>query len=160
MAKQVKKQTKKASKKSKPQAKKKGAVKKVSRVKAKSKVAKKKAAPKKKQLKKAASKKSSTKRKKVKKAKPAKKTKRSKANNPLLAPVTLSSELAALFGGKSEMPRTEVMKKIWQYIKKHNLQDPKNRRNIRADQQLKGIFKGKSSVGMFELTKLISKHLS
>ena len=160
MAKQVKKQAKKA-KKSKPQSKKKGAAKKTSRVKTKSKVAKKKAAPKKKRSKKTALKTSSTRRKKTKKVKEkSKKTKRSKANNPLLVPVTLSSKLAAILGGKSQMPRTEVMVKTWQYIKKHKLQDPKDKRRIRADEQLKAIFKGKPSVNMFELTKLISKHLS
>ena len=163
MAKQVKKQTKKTSKKS-TLKKKKGAAKKVTRGKVKSKVTKKKAAPKKKQSKKVASKASSTKQQKAKtkvvKKKPLKKTKKSKANNPLLKPVTLSPELAVIVGGQSKLPRTEVVKKVWQYIKKHDLQDPKDRKCINADEKLKVIFKGRASVNMFELTKFVSKHLS
>ncbi len=58
------------------------------------------------------------------------------------------------------MPRSEVVKALWVYIKKHNLQDPKNKRNINADEHLKKVFDGKATVSMFEMTKLVSKHLS
>jgi chromatin remodeling complex protein RSC6 len=69
-----------------------------------------------------------------------------------------SAALGAVIGS-SAMPRTEVTKKIWQYIKRHNLQDKKNRRNINADDKLKPVFGGKSQVSMFEMTKLVNKHL-
>ena len=58
------------------------------------------------------------------------------------------------------MPRSEVVKKLWEYIKKNNLQDPANKRNINADEALKAVFDGKETVNMFEMTKLVSKHLS
>jgi chromatin remodeling complex protein RSC6 len=58
------------------------------------------------------------------------------------------------------MPRTEVVKALWKYIKKHDLQDKKNKRNIVADAALKKVFNGKSVVSMFEMTKLVSKHIS
>ena len=61
--------------------------------------------------------------------------------------------------GSSAQPRTEVTKKIWAYIKKHDLQDSKNRRNINADEKLKEVFGGKKQVSMFEMTKLVNKHL-
>jgi upstream activation factor subunit UAF30 len=61
--------------------------------------------------------------------------------------------------GNSPQPRTEVTKKIWAYIKKHGLQDSKNRRNINADEKLKDVFGGKKQVSMFEMTKLVNKHL-
>ncbi|MBS1217533.1 MAG: hypothetical protein H6R21_666, partial [Proteobacteria bacterium] len=61
--------------------------------------------------------------------------------------------------GTGAMPRTEVTKKIWAYIKKHGLQDSKNRRNINADEKLKDVFGGKKQVSMFEMTKLVNKHL-
>jgi chromatin remodeling complex protein RSC6 len=67
--------------------------------------------------------------------------------------------LAAVVGA-GPMPRSEVVKKLWEYIKKNNLQDPKNKRNINADEKLKKVFGGKSVVNMFEMTKLVSKHLS
>lgn len=73
-------------------------------------------------------------------------------------PLTPSATLAAVIGA-APAPRTEVTKKIWEYIKKHNLQDPANKRNINADDKLKPIFK-KPQVTMFELTKLVSEHLS
>ena len=66
--------------------------------------------------------------------------------------------LAAVVGEKA-IPRTEVTKKIWTYIKKHGLQDKKNRRNINADDKLLAVFGGKKQVSMFEMTKLVSKHL-
>ena len=69
-----------------------------------------------------------------------------------------SADLAKVVGSKP-LPRTEVVKKLWVYIKKNGLQDKKNRRNINADAALKVVFGGKSVVNMFEMTKLVSKHL-
>ncbi len=82
-----------------------------------------------------------------------------KANSAFMKPMTISSELAAVVG-KGPMPRSEVTKKIWVYIKKNDLQDPKNKRNINADDALKAVFGGKKTVSMFEMTKLLSAHLS
>ncbi len=82
-----------------------------------------------------------------------------KANSAFMKPLTVSPDLAAVVG-KGPMPRSEVVKAIWVYIKKHNLQDPKNKRNINADENLKKVFGGKAVVNMFEMTKLVSKHLS
>jgi chromatin remodeling complex protein RSC6 len=76
-----------------------------------------------------------------------------------MKPLNVSSELAAVVG-KGPMPRSEVVKKLWVYIKAKDLQDPTNKRNIRADEHLKKVFDGKSIVNMFEMTKLVSKHLS
>ena len=81
-----------------------------------------------------------------------------KPNAAFMKPVTPSATLAAVVGDKP-VPRTEVTKRIWAYIKKNNLQDKVNRRNIKADDKLKAIFGGKSMVTMFEMTKLVSKHL-
>ena len=81
-----------------------------------------------------------------------------KAIAAFIAPLTPSAHLAEVTGSKA-LPRTEVAKKMWAYIKKHNLQDKKNRRNINADDTLKAIFGGKKTVSMFEMTKLVSKHL-
>ena len=75
-----------------------------------------------------------------------------------MKPMTLSADLAAVIGA-APLPRTEVTKKIWEYSKKNNLQDAANKRNINADAKLKVIF-GKDQVTMFEMTKLISAHLS
>ena len=80
------------------------------------------------------------------------------ANAAFMKPVTPSPALAAVVGAKP-LPRTEVTKKLWAYIKKNNLQDAKNRRNINADAVLKPIFGGKATVNMFEMTKLVGKHL-
>lgn len=80
------------------------------------------------------------------------------ANAAFMKPMTPSPQLAAIIGA-TPMPRTEVTKKVWEYIKKHNLQDAANKRNINADAKLKEIFK-KPQVSMFEMTKLISGHLS
>ncbi len=91
----------------------------------------------------------------VKKA--AKKTAR-KPNAAFMKPVTPSSDLAVVVGAKP-IPRTEVTKKLWAYIKKNNLQDPKNKRMIKADPSLKTVFGGKATVNMFEMTKLVGKHL-
>ncbi|MEK7388756.1 MAG: SWIB/MDM2 domain-containing protein [Elusimicrobiota bacterium] len=82
-----------------------------------------------------------------------------KANATFMKPLTPSEKLAEVVGTKP-LPRTEVVKKLWAYIKKNNLQDKKNKRNINADAALKAVFGGKSVVNMFEMTKLVSKHLS
>jgi upstream activation factor subunit UAF30 len=82
-----------------------------------------------------------------------------KLNPALSKPMNLSSELEAVIGS-GPMPRSEVVKKIWEYIKKNDLQNPKNKRNIIADDKLKPIFGGKGEVSMFEMTKLVSGHLS
>ena len=82
-----------------------------------------------------------------------------KANSAFMKPMTVSPELAEVVG-KGPMPRSEVVKALWVYIKKHDLQDPKNKRNINADANLKAVFGGKAMVNMFEMTKLVSKHLS
>lgn len=76
-----------------------------------------------------------------------------------MKPLNVSDDLAAVVG-KGPMPRSEVVKELWAYIKKNNLQDPKNKRNINADAALKKVFDGKDTVNMFEMTKLVSKHLS
>lgn len=73
--------------------------------------------------------------------------------------MTISPVLAAVIGAAA-IPRTEVTKKVWEYIKKHKLQDEANKRNINADDKLKAVFDGKKQVSMFEMTKLISGHLS
>jgi len=92
----------------------------------------------------------------VKKA-PAKKTKR-KLNPALLKPYTPSAALAEVVGSKA-IPRSEVVKKLWVYIKANKLQDSKNKRMINADAKLKPVFSGKGQVSMFEMAKHISKHL-
>ena len=115
----------------------------------------KKAAPKK-----AAAKKTAKKAKPAKKAAPKKKasgTKR-KPNAAFMKPMTPSASLAAVIGS-TPVPRTEVTKKLWAYIKKNDLQDSKNRRNINADDKLKEVFGGKRTVSMFEMTKLVAGHL-
>ena len=76
-----------------------------------------------------------------------------------MQPMKPSKDLAAVVG-EGPMPRTEVTKKLWAYIKKNDLQDAKNRRNINADEKLGKIFGGKKAVNMFEMTKLVNKHLS
>lgn len=76
-----------------------------------------------------------------------------------MKPMNVSAELAEVVG-KGPMPRSEVVKKLWVYIKEHNLQDAQNKRNINADANLKKVFDGKGTVSMFEMTKLVSKHLS
>jgi upstream activation factor subunit UAF30 len=84
------------------------------------------------------------------------KTKR-KPNAAFMKPVTPNEKLAAVVGA-APLPRTELTKKLWVYIKKHNLQDKKNRRMINADAALKVVFGGKSQVSMFDMTKLVSKN--
>ena len=108
---------------------------------------------KKKATKKAAPKKAA----KTKKA-PAKKASKRKPNAAFMKKLSVSDALAAVIGA-GERARTEVVSALWKYIKKHNLQDPKNRRNILADDKLKAVFGGKSMVNMFEMTKHVSKHL-
>jgi upstream activation factor subunit UAF30 len=91
-----------------------------------------------------------------------KKTKTKSKRKPSAAfmkPMTIGAALQPVVGTKA-IPRTEVVKKLWAYIKKNNLQDKKERRNINADETLKKVFGGKKTVSMFEMTKLVSKHLS
>ena len=87
-----------------------------------------------------------------------KKSSKRKPNAAFMKAMTPSAALAEVVGSKP-MPRTEVTKKIWQYIKRKGLQDSKNRRNINADDKLKEVFGGKKTVSMFEVTKLVNKHL-
>lgn len=115
----------------------------------------KKAAPKK-AAKKAAPKKAAPK-KAAKKAAPKKKSAR-KPNAAFMAPLTPSATLGEVIGAKP-VARTEAIKKIWDYIKKNKLQDTANKRNINADAKLKALFDGKSQVSMFDLAKIINKHL-
>lgn len=82
-----------------------------------------------------------------------------KANSAFMKPLNVSADLAAVVG-KGPMPRSEVVKALWVYIKGNNLQDPTNKRNINADEKLKKVFGGKAVVNMFEMTKLVAKHLS
>jgi len=102
-------------------------------------------------------KKVATKVKAVKKA-VTKKVKRT-PNPAFMKPMQISEALAKVVGSKP-LPRTEVTKKLWEYIKKNKLQDAVNKREINADENLKTVFGGKSKVSMFEMTKLVSKHLS
>jgi upstream activation factor subunit UAF30 len=88
----------------------------------------------------------------------AKKATKRKPNAAFMKPVTPSAALAEVVGAKP-MPRTEVTKKLWAYIKKNGLQDKKNKRMINSDDALKAVFAGKKTVNMFEMTKLVSKHL-
>jgi chromatin remodeling complex protein RSC6 len=81
-----------------------------------------------------------------------------KPSAAFMKPMTPSDALAEVIGAKA-LPRTQVTKKLWEYIKKHKLQDAKNRRNINADAKLKKVFGGKGTVNMFEMTRLVSKHL-
>jgi upstream activation factor subunit UAF30 len=90
--------------------------------------------------------------------KPAKKSAR-KPNAAFMKPMQPDDALAEIVGSKA-IPRTEITKKLWAYIKKNGLQDAKNKRNINADDKLKAVFGGKKTVNMFEMTKLIAKHVS
>lgn len=102
----------------------------------------------------------------VKKAKPAKANSKAKGkakgkrkpNPEFMKPMQPSESLAKIVGSKP-LPRTEVTKRVWAYIKKHGLQDKVNKRQINADENLKEVFGGKKSVNMFEMTKLVNKHL-
>ncbi len=102
-----------------------------------------------------AAKKKSTKKTTAKKKAGAKR----KPNAAFMKAMQPSSTLAAVIGGNA-MPRTEVTKKIWNYIKRNSLQDSKNKRMINADDKLRAVFGGKKQVSMFEMTKLVNKHLS
>jgi chromatin remodeling complex protein RSC6 len=86
------------------------------------------------------------------------KKKKRKPNPAFMKPMQPDAQLSAVVGDRP-MPRTEVTKKIWDYIKKNNLQDSKNRRMINADEKLKSVFNGKRQVSMFEMTKLVNQHL-
>ena len=88
----------------------------------------------------------------------AKKKSGRKPSAAFMKPMTPSAALSEVVGSKP-LPRTEVTKKLWAYIKKNGLQDKKNKRMINANAELKAVFGGKSSVNMFEMTKLVSKHL-
>ena len=81
-----------------------------------------------------------------------------KPNQAFMKPLQPDSALAEVVGSKP-IPRTEITKRLWVYIKKNKLQDPKNRRKIRADEALKAVFNGKKEVDMFEMTKLVAKHV-
>jgi len=91
-------------------------------------------------------------------AKPKAKKSARKPNAAFMKPLTPSSELAQVVGAKP-LPRTEATSALWRYIKKNGLQDAKNKRMIKADPALKAVFGGKATVNMFEMTKLVSKHL-
>ena len=100
--------------------------------------------------------------KKAAKKKPAKKAAKKKSarkpNAAFMAPLNLSPALGEIVGNKP-LPRTQIIKKLWDYIKKNNLQDSKNRRMINGDAKLKAIFGGKSQVSMFELAKIVNNHV-
>ena len=98
-------------------------------------------------------------RKAAKKAAPKKAKTKRKPNPAFMKPMQPSPALAAVVGTKP-LPRSAVAKGLWAYIKKHDLQDKKNRRNINADSALQAVFNGKKQVSMFEMTKLVNKHLS
>ncbi|HWW02904.1 MAG TPA: SWIB/MDM2 domain-containing protein [Candidatus Acidoferrum sp.] len=80
------------------------------------------------------------------------------ANAAFMKPVQPDEKLAAIIGHEA-VPRTEVTRKLWEYIRNHNLQDPENRTFIKADENLKQVFDGKDRVSMFEMTKLVSNHV-
>jgi chromatin remodeling complex protein RSC6 len=88
----------------------------------------------------------------------AKKKSARKPNAAFMAPLTPSPALATVVGNKG-LPRTQIIKKIWDYIKKNKLQDSKNRRMINADDKLKTVFGGKTQISMFELAKIVNKHV-
>ncbi|HCV22738.1 MAG TPA: hypothetical protein DGN59_04705, partial [Candidatus Latescibacteria bacterium] len=155
----------KAAPKKKAAAKKKTVKKKTAKKAAKKKTAKKKPAAKKKTAKKKTAKKAA--KKKTAKKKPAAKKKaakkkgkkvKRKPNPSFMRPLQPDAHLGAVVGSKP-LPRTQVVKKLWAYIKKSNLQDSQNRRMINADEKLRNIFGGKKQVSMFEMTKLVNKHL-
>jgi chromatin remodeling complex protein RSC6 len=114
-------------------------------------IAKKKAAKK-------AAKKKTVKRPAAKKKAPAKKAAKRKPNAAFMKPMQPTPALAVVVGS-TPLPRTEVTKKLWAYIKRKGLQDPKERRMINADDALKPVFNGKTKVSMFDMTKLVNKHL-
>ena len=89
---------------------------------------------------------------------PEKKAKGGQSQSAFMAPVQPDDALAAVVG-REPLPRTEITKRIWDYIRQHNLQDPNNKRNIKADDKLRPVFDGKSEVSMFEMTKLVNGHI-
>lgn len=89
-----------------------------------------------------------------------KKVAKAGAPNPAFMKAMKPSEALAKIVGSEPLPRTEITKKLWEYIKKNNLQDAENKRNINADENLLAVFDGKNQVSMFEMTKLVNKHLS
>jgi chromatin remodeling complex protein RSC6 len=105
-----------------------------------------------------AKKKAAAKKKPATKKAPAKKAKKRTPNAAFMAPKQPDAALGAVVGN-NPIPRTEITKKLWAYIKKQGLQDAKERRMINADDKLKPIFGGKSKVSMFEMTKLVNKHI-
>lgn len=152
----VKKTAKKTTTKKKPAAKRTATKKKPA---AKKTAVKKKTAAKKPAAKKTTAKKTTVKKKTaVKKKTTAKKKTTRKPNAAFMKPMTPDTALSAIVGTKP-IPRTEITKKLWAYIKKHDLQNPANRREILADDKLKPVFGGKKKVTMFEMTKLVSKHI-
>jgi chromatin remodeling complex protein RSC6 len=84
--------------------------------------------------------------------------KQGSTNTGFMKPVQPDDKLAAVVGSQP-LPRTEITQRVWDYVKKNNLQDPSNKRVIRADDKLRPVFDGKSEVNMFEMTKLVNKHL-
>lgn len=142
----------------KPAAKKPAAKKPVAKKAAPKKAAVKKPVAKKPAAKKAAPKKAAAKKPAAKKAAPKKPAVKRKPNPAFMKPMTPSALLGAVVGAAPQ-PRTEVTKRIWDYIKKNKLQDSANKRMINADDKLKAVFGGKGQVSMFEMTKLVSKHL-
>jgi upstream activation factor subunit UAF30 len=140
-------------------AKKKAPAKKAAGKKAAPKKAAKKAAPKKAAPKKAAKKAAPKKKAAAPKKKAAAPKVKRKPNAAFMKAMTIGAALQPVVGSKP-LPRTEVVKNLWVYIKKNKLQDAKNRRMINADENLKKVFGGKSQVSMFDMTKLVSKHLS
>jgi upstream activation factor subunit UAF30 len=93
------------------------------------------------------------------KKKAAKKKSKRKPNAAFMKPMKPDAALAAVIGSNA-MPRTEITKKLWAYIKRNGLQDRVNRRNINADDKMKAVFNGRSCVSMFDMTKLVGKHIS
>ena len=89
-----------------------------------------------------------------------KKVAKKRSANPAFMKAMKPSEALAKIVGSEPLPRTEITKKLWEYIKKNNLQDAQNKRNINADENLLAVFDGKNQVSMFEMTKLVNKHLS
>ena len=112
----------------------------------------------KKSAKKSAAKKTSAKKSSAKKSSARKSGAKRTPNAAFMKPLTSSPALAAVIGDRP-MPRTEVTKRLWDYIKKNKLQDSKNRRMINADEKLSAVFGGKKQVSMFDMTKLVGKHL-
>ncbi|UCD95443.1 MAG: hypothetical protein JSU69_05170 [Candidatus Zixiibacteriota bacterium] len=156
-AKKKKKATKKAAAKKKPAARKKATAKRKATTRKKAKPVRK-AATKKAAAKKKTTKKAAPRKKAAAKKKPAKKKVARKPNPAFMKPMQPDNALAAVVGSKP-IPRTEITKKLWAYIKRNSLQNPSNRREIMADAKLRPLFGGKSKVNMFEMTKLVSKHM-